>query len=74
MTTIPLPLCYVCARRRAERIPHRDDPASDPTCDAFPNGIPAAIIEGGDHRKAWPGDNGIQFELEKGAELPTRFR
>ena len=32
-------------------------------CIAYPDGIPYAIItEKHDHRKPFPGDNGIQFE------------
>ncbi len=35
-------------------------------CSAFPDGIPNLILLGkNDHRKAYPGDHGIQFELKK---------
>jgi hypothetical protein len=34
-------------------------------CDAFPDGIPTEISgEGGDHRPAFTGDNGVQFKLD----------
>jgi len=36
-------------------------------CEAFPNGVPDEILTNEhDHRKAYPGDNGIRFKrLEK---------
>lgn len=36
-------------------------------CDAYPDGIPDAIIDGDvNHRKPYQGDNGIQFALKDG--------
>ncbi|MDX1969766.1 MAG: hypothetical protein SFV23_21520 [Planctomycetaceae bacterium] len=54
------PMCMDC--RHLSRDP--DAPAfSGSTCDAFPAGIPIEIfIDGFDHRKRFPGDNGIRFE------------
>lgn len=34
-----------------------------PFCEAYPNGIPEEIRLGkNDHKKPYPGDNGIQYE------------
>lgn len=53
--TISYTLCATCVHL------HRDN-HSDTTCDAFPEGIPAEIIESRfDHHEPHPDDNGIQF-------------
>ena len=42
-------------------------PGIKATCDAFPTGIPGAIMRNEyDHRHAYPGDNGIRFEPRPG--------
>lgn len=64
MVTIDGPfLCQYCTRLRLTTY-RGGEPVFDPRCDAFVDGIPAAIIDNrADHRKPVPGDNGIQFDL-----------
>lgn len=47
------------------------DGTGGPTCKAFPVGIPDPIWLGGaDHRKAYPGDNGIRWSSLDGSKFP----
>ena len=48
-------LCPYCTRFQAN--------PEMPTCEAFPQGIPVEILQGGhDHRQPYEGDNGILYE------------
>lgn len=52
MTSIVPVQCRACARYRSPGI-----------CEAFPGGIPAAVLSyGADHRQPVTGDGGIRFE------------
>ena len=56
MTSVAAPMCMVCARYRRN--------ANTLSCDAFPGGIPTAIVESrADHRKPYPGDGGKRFVI-----------
>lgn len=56
MTSVAAPECMDCARL------HRAPDATRITCDAFPDGIPAPLIDGDRlHRKPYPGDRGLRF-------------
>ena len=41
---------------------------NDMTCDAFPNGIPMAILRNGEHFLPVAGDNGIVFEEKRASQ------
>jgi hypothetical protein len=62
---VPVPLCNEC------RYWHREN-FEGFTCDAFPGGVPEAIIRSEhDHREPYPGDNGIRYEPVNGPSSPT---
>ena len=64
MTTVLKQICIFCKHLGG------DNDNDQPTCKAFPFGIPDDIYLGGaDHRMPLPDDNGIQFEFS--ADEPT---
>lgn len=66
MTTGPGSQCLIaCAHLRDGDL---DAPI---TCDAFPQGIPDAILDNEvDHRQPVDGDHGIQFQAKPGTTYP----
>ncbi|HEX7160541.1 MAG TPA: hypothetical protein VF223_04800 [Trebonia sp.] len=66
MTIGPRAQCDACTHLHPVRL---DQPW---TCDAFPAGIPEAILDDEvDHRQPVDGDRGIQFEAKAGDEFPA---
>jgi hypothetical protein len=64
MTTRAVNICDSCLFLR---IP--ESYSAKPTCDAYPDGIPADIWWGGsDHRQPREDDNGLQYGLMPGRE------
>lgn len=60
-------MCIDCVHR-IEDDPEQPDGAM--ACEAFPGGIPVEIAsQGFDHRREFPGDNGIRFEPAIGADM-----
>lgn len=51
---VEVSLCVTCTRFRSAIVP---------TCAAYPEGIPVAILDGSwDHRTPQPGDHGLVYE------------
>jgi hypothetical protein len=74
---IPAMQCMRCKHNTWKLVPRPGQSPmeeADPlhTCDAFPGGIPDAItINQSDHRRPFPGDNGIRWEPdESGVKHP----
>lgn len=62
MTIGIAPMCYSCIHKKEKRL----------TCEAFPDGIPNAILlSQEDHRKPFVGDGDIQFEQDPLKEVPS---
>lgn len=75
MTIGPAPLCMFCRYYQKDAAPLKVPPPesiSGLICEAYPDGIPMAIILiRVDHRKPYSGDHGIQFAPKEGVtELP----
>lgn len=65
MTTGPRPQCLACVRLHPLKFNQQ------PTCDAFPAGIPDEVFDNErDHRQPIEGDNGLQFLVKPGDEFP----
>ncbi|MGW6566423.1 hypothetical protein [Streptomyces sp. NPDC054975] len=67
----PPVLCDACKHLQRHRNPDSRTTADRYviSCAAFPRGIPADISPGGfDHRRPYPGDGGVLFELKDGKE------
>lgn len=65
----PAPMCVHCQRfeEGMRGVPFR--------CEAYPDGIPEAIIsQGADHRNPQPGDHGIRFLMKPGEEAAFAAR
>ena len=57
-------MCYSCTRMRS------GVGDGQPTCEAFPAGIPEQITDGGfDHTEPFPGDHGVRFEAEESVDV-----
>lgn len=53
MTSVVAPICIACTRMRAD----------GSSCDAFPHGVPNAILSyRHDHREPYRGDHGLTFD------------
>lgn len=66
---IKLTLCQSCTRLHDWYPTSLEELKKPRTCDAYPEGIPADILEGtGDHRNPRPDDNGLFYELMAGGE------
>lgn len=67
MTIAATPMCLSCSRLREP--PAIGELAEGLFCEAYPDGIPQGIILNSvDHRVAQPGDRGLRYDPQEGAE------
>lgn len=72
MTVGTDPQCLFCDHFRSPFLGRSGDFSGEPTCAAFPEQIPGALLENEvDHRRPVEGDHGIRFQARAGEQFPA---